>query len=697
MSRQFCALIPILLGLPAFLVGSQPSIGLPAITPGIIAGGLTTTVRVSASLYDPNGTLLPTSVNVLQVDQTGAALAILGTLNDSGTAPDDVANDGIFSGNVTVFGFSGTPVRIRVSAAFRGSLLRTLSSIATLDIVPPGLPTDIAPSNLSTPVLDPASGDQFVCDQVIVFFKTGTNITTIQHSVSNIGGSIIGVLSYPGRNAWQVRVPCTTATGILSAVAALESDPNTDGAAPNTISTTQAVVNDPLYPNQWGPSKIQADLAWMAAPIGMGAPIANPHPKMIGIVDTGIWYAHEDLHGKVLLGYNWVDGNTVPLDDNDHGTHVAGIASAFSNDNVGIAGVMSAEWLLAEKVCNLWGNCASTDVARGIKDAVDRGAQIINLSLASSDRNEDIAAAIDYANQGGRIVVAAAGNNDCGAKSYPAAFGDGETFSHLFGLVVHVYNAHVLAVGATDQNDARSIWSPGQAQCVSESGSNFGPWVVVYAPGTSILSTVRSNGYQYFDGTSMAAPHVSGAVAYVWSLSPSLSADQVRNVITSTADDTGATDPAGYRIHRLNVFKALKSALGPNLPTPWILQNVVFKDGGTASGFFAYAAATGQVTSWNLSVAGGMVSVFPAFTYTPSSSVFFRIFDGVSTVFDFAGPLNPLIQPNPFGNRSLRFVFSQPLTNTGGVIPLAIGNVWLGECYNCSPFRTITSGSVSGQ
>src|SRR4051794_37992868 len=82
-------------------------------------------------------------------------LAMLGTLNDSGIGPDAVANDGVFTGSVNVSGTPGTPVRIRVSAAFRGVLQRTLSSIATIEVVPPGIPTDIARSNLTTTVIDP--------------------------------------------------------------------------------------------------------------------------------------------------------------------------------------------------------------------------------------------------------------------------------------------------------------------------------------------------------------------------------------------------------------------------------------------------------------------------------------------------------------------------------------------------------------
>src|ERR1035441_10121442 len=297
MLNRYRTLLIVLTGCPSFVFGVQPSVALPTITPSIITGGATT-IRVSTLIYDPNGSLLPTGVNVLQVDQTGITLSILGTLNDSGVSPDAVANDGVFTGNVTVSGTPGAPLRMRVSVAFRGTLQRTLSNIATLEVVPLGTPTDIAPSHVSTAVIDPSSNAQMICDQVLVFFKTGTSITTIQQSISKIGGTVIGVLSYPGRNAWQVSIPCTTAAGILYAVAALEADQNTEGAAPNIVSSTRAVVNDPLYPHQWAPAKIQADLAWGIAPIGTGLPAANPHPKMIGIVDSGIWYPHEDLDRK---------------------------------------------------------------------------------------------------------------------------------------------------------------------------------------------------------------------------------------------------------------------------------------------------------------------------------------------------------------------------------------------------------------
>jgi thermitase len=621
---------------------AKAGIAYPVATPSIIAGGVPTQLKISALISDPAHNVVPNSVTVLQLDQTGRTIATLGILNDSGNGADLTANDGIFSGTVMVSVTVGVDLRIRISAAFQGVLQRAFSEIATVEVVPPGTPTQNAPSNLSNSniVPDPATGKPILCNQVIAYFRHGLSIANIQQSIAKVNGTLIGVLPSMTANAWQVEIPCTGSLGVGNAIALLETDPTTEGATSNHVTQlSQAGVNDPYFSQQWAIRKIGADQAWNLYNFGIGPPTANPHPKLIGIVDTGIDYGHEDLNGKVILGYNWVSHSSDPRDDNNHGTHVAGIASAFSNNNIGIAGIISSQSLIAEKVCNANGSCASTDISSGIRDAVDKGAQVINLSLAGYDRDEIEAAALDYANRAGRIVLAAAGNDNCGNRSYPSAFGDGEVFTHLLGLVVHVYNAHVLAVGATDQNDTLSIWTPNQSQCTPESGSNFGSWVNVYAPGTSIISTIRNNSYATWDGTSMATPHVTGATSFVWSVNPNLTADQVVGIILSTTDNTGTTDPDGNTVRRLNILKAVQKAasLLPIVKQPPTAGFLMTSDsqslhngqgtlklmapaGGSMSVTFNGSAPTyssdsdGTVISWLWSINGAQASTGPIFT-----------------------------------------------------------------------------------
>jgi len=137
-------------------------------------------------------------------------------------------------------------------------------------------------------------------------------------------------------------------------------------------------------------------------------------------------------------------------------------------------------------------------------------------------------------------------------------------------------------------------------------------------------------------------------------------------------------------------------------PVMWALQNVTFSDGGTASGSFMFDADTNVVSSWNISVNGGNVKLFPAFTYSPSTSSFAAVSDGLITAFIFHGPLSPMINPNPYSTRDFRLAFATPLSNAGGVDALPLtgpgnGNGFANvECYNCIPYRTFVSGSVVG-
>jgi len=140
----------------------------------------------------------------------------------------------------------------------------------------------------------------------------------------------------------------------------------------HALESAMYVPNDPLYPSQWGPQNIKADLAWDIEQGSLGVKIA--------IVDTGIDYTHEDLGNYVSGGYDWVNSDTDPMDDNGHGTHCAGIAAAAMDNSIGIAGIAQAS-VMAEKVLDAYGSGYASDVAMGICDAADKGADVISLSL----------------------------------------------------------------------------------------------------------------------------------------------------------------------------------------------------------------------------------------------------------------------------------------------------------------------------
>ncbi len=261
------------------------------------------------------------------------------------------------------------------------------------------------------------------------------------------------------------------------------------------------VPNDPDWSKQWGPRTIQADYAWNTT-IGSAS-------VLVAVVDTGIDYSHPDLAANyVPLGYNWVNNDTNPMDDNGHGTHCAGIIAAVLDNNVGIAGLAQVR-VMAEKVLNNLGMGYYDWVASGIVHATDMGANIISMSLGGYGDSQLVHDAVMYAYQHGVLLVAAAGNDNTERKHYPAAYKE------------------VVAVTATDNSDSPAWFT------------DFGNWIELAAPGVDVYSTYLNNGYQSLSGTSMAVPHVAGVAALIWSQFPNMTRDQVRVQLRRTADDLG--------------------------------------------------------------------------------------------------------------------------------------------------------------
>lgn len=294
---------------------------------------------------------------------------------------------------------------------------------------------------------------------------------------------------------------------------------------PDFVAQALEIPNDTYYSQQWGLTKIQANYAWDTTHGALSA--------LIAIVDTGIDGNHPDLLGKVIDRTNFT---TDPdADGNGHGTHVSGIASALTNNNLGVAGVGYNTSLLSVKVLDNSGSGYYSWVANGIVWAADRGAKVINLSLGGTSSSTTLSNAINYAWGKGAVIVASAGNNNTSRRSYPA------------------YYTNVIATAATDQNDKKASFS------------NYGNWVDVAAPGVSILSTYQGS-YANLSGTSMSAPFVSGLASLVFSINPAWTNSQVRNKIESTADKITGTKKY-WTYGRINACRAVDCSLTSPTPT----------------------------------------------------------------------------------------------------------------------------------
>jgi len=299
----------------------------------------------------------------------------------------------------------------------------------------------------------------------------------------------------------------------------------------NVEFKTQLVPNDPYWGMQWGPRKIKADWAWNTT--------VGESSVLVAVIDTGIDYNHPDLKANyVPLGFDWVNNDTDPLDDQGHGTHCAGIIAASLNNGLGLAGIAQVH-IMAEKGLDANGSGYTSDLAKAIIHATDQGADIISMSWGAYGNSELLHEAITYAYSRGVLLIAAAGNEATTRKLYPAAYEE------------------VVAVAATDENDNPAYFS------------NYGGWIELAAPGVNIYSTISSVHdqrfeYPYFSlsGTSMACPHVAGLAALIESRFPNITSEWIPFRMRYTADDLGESN---YDVHygygRINAGRALEDPL----------------------------------------------------------------------------------------------------------------------------------------
>ncbi|UCC68669.1 MAG: S8 family peptidase, partial [Armatimonadota bacterium] len=268
------------------------------------------------------------------------------------------------------------------------------------------------------------------------------------------------------------------------------------------------------------------------APPNVGTGIA------VGIIDTGIDYTHPDLADNYVLGYDFVNNDWDPLDDNGHGTHVAGTIAALDDGpnsggantgDISVVGVGPEISLYVAKVLDRAGTGKTSDLVAALDVAARYGIRVVNMSLGSLFSSSTLRSACARAHQSGVMLVAAAGNEGMNWLDVPARY------------------PSVVSVGATNALDQRASFS------------NKSWNLELCAPGVGVLSTmptywVQLNeypyGYQmhydYLDGTSMACPHVVGAAALVFAAHPDWTSMQVRYRLLATAIDLG---PAGRDNH----------------------------------------------------------------------------------------------------------------------------------------------------
>lgn len=368
---------------------------------------------------------------------------------------------------------------------------------------------------------------EFVQDEVLVKFFSSTSNESRKAIHERLKTKVKQRI-----DALDVDVVGVDTGSVLDKIVDYKKDKDVEYAEPNYIATVSELTSDPKLADgtQWGMFKTQAaatgSSAWNYAKSDASVKVA--------ILDTGIDQDHSDLSSKIVANKNCTSSSTVD-DLYGHGTHVAGIAAATTNNAAGVAGMGYNASLMNVKVLGDDGSGAYSWIASCLTWAADNGARVVNMSLGGSFNSQTLQNAVNYAWNKGVVLAAAAGNNGSQAASYPA------------------YYSKVIAVAATDSNDKKASWS------------NFGKWVDVAAPGVSIYSTLPNHAtiigalnYGSLSGTSMASPHVAGLAALIWPTPYGGSNSNVRKQIEGTADKIAGTGKQ-WTYGRINALKAVTS------------------------------------------------------------------------------------------------------------------------------------------
>lgn len=262
----------------------------------------------------------------------------------------------------------------------------------------------------------------------------------------------------------------------------------TESIEPNYIYQATDIPNDPDYAKQWNLRSINMESAWDDT---------KGHGVTVAVIDTGITQVPDLKDTKFAQGYDFVNDRIEANDDAGHGTHVAGTIAQSTNNEYGVAGIAYEAKLMPLKVLGASGGGTVADIAEAIKFAADHEADVINLSLGGAGESSLLKEAIDYAYNKGVVVVAAAGNSNQNAASYPARY------------------PHAIGISALDPSGAKAPYS------------NFGAGVDLSAPGGSEAGKILQNTidpqtgkavFEGYQGTSMAAPHVAGVAALIKSV-----------------------------------------------------------------------------------------------------------------------------------------------------------------------------------
>jgi len=358
--------------------------------------------------------------------------------------------------------------------------------------------------------------EQFARGRILVMPRAGLSAAEFAKVLAPHGGR--------GRKIGQSDLHVVDLPGNASEKAVIErlsKNPHVKFAELDRLVKSNFVPNDPYFGSEWHLNKVNAPAAW---DLGQGGGVT------IAILDSGVDGSHPDLAAQMVPGYNFFDNNTNTADVFGHGTAVAGVAAAASNNGTGVSGVAGQARIMPVRVSDLNGWAYYSTVAQGITYAADHGARVANASFAGLASSVSVQNAAQYMKSKGGLVFIAAGNNGVD-ENLPAS-------------------STLIPVSATDESDNRTSWS------------SYGNFVALAAPGIT-YTTSRGGNYDQWMGTSFSSPLAAGVAALMMSAKPTLDGAQIEKLMYSTAVDIGAPGrDIYYGYGRVDAGAAVKEAAG---------------------------------------------------------------------------------------------------------------------------------------
>jgi subtilisin family serine protease len=382
--------------------------------------------------------------------------------------------------------------------------------------------------------------------EILVKFTEGAG--QVEAMLGSHGAQLLGSIEELGLHRLAIPGDAT----VPEIVERLSGDPACEFAEPNYIGRGGDVVpDDTFFGSQWHlhntghlggtpDADVDAVEGWQIT--------RGSDSIVVAVLDTGIDSDHPEFQGRILPGFDFVNRDSDPEDDRGHGTRVSGILAANADNQFSVAGVDHAARILPVKILNAANFGTTFDLAQGLTFAANEGADVINMSLVGYPFSFTLFLALASAKESGAILVACAGNGGIGDadRSAPGLFS-------TLGLAI--------SVGASTWNDERASFS------------GTGTALDVVAPGLSIPTVLYGtafDGTSSFGGCSAATPIASGVATLLRSLDPTLTHDEVRDILTSTAEDgvgpphedtPGRDDFFGFG--RINLDAALRAAILP--------------------------------------------------------------------------------------------------------------------------------------